>query len=713
MFGRGRGPELFGVVLLAALLLLAAPAPAPPRRHPSSMPRSRTGMLADVQGPSAATTPAATPAAVLDAMASRAKAGSVSPPFRRHQALHAAAATTPVRVPLANYGDTQYVAEITLGTQTSSSSQIFTVTMDTGSSDVWVPSARCGVACRCLAGCVRHTFYPSRSSTFTPSAQRFNETYGSGSISCEVGRDVLSLGGSLSSTSSSSLSSSSSSSSSSPTATAPDFLFGMATWESPAFSNFEADGIMGLGLSGLAKIQEQDGSGDAYWGLGHFFSANPSLPRYFSVSMYSDRGGAGRGGAVAQSALTFGGYDTIRVNNVTAVPGLNFAYTDAHTISSGGASFYAWWMITIQPFVGLARVPGAAEANQSSAIDLCSVDGDNTACYGIVDTGTSLVGVPTTAWDDLLLALSTRRASKSNDGDRACRSEEGYGETFTVCDPCARVAGTKDTLTSCYPTLSFVVPLSPTSMPVRDSAGRLQKSYVLELAPEDYLEVTKEGLRLLMFQTPSALSDSPVWILGDVFIRKYVTIFELEGQSSKVGEAWADNRVPRVGFSTTSGYFTNSSSSGGGGGGGGNASDGGWSQVAWICVCVGAGVVFFAFVMMGCWACSKCGANNNRPARRRLSVNGQSLLSSGVGQSRLAWPSPMGMGMDSMAVEGQVTGVYDPQHEQGQIQQPQPQLQQQQQQQSYYPPPRIAVEGTVIQPARTRRLSSVSAEYLG
>ena len=60
-----------------------------------------------------------------------------------------------------------------------------------------------------------------------------------------------------------------------------------------------------------------------------------------------------------------------------------------------------------------------------------------------------------------------------------------------------------------------------------------------------------------------------------------------------------------------------------------------------------------------------------------------------------------------IAVDGQVTGVYDPRQEQGRIEQ------QQQQQQLYYPPPRSAVEGTVIQPARTRRLSGVSTEYLG
>ena len=60
------------------------------------------------------------------------------------------------------------------------------------------------------------------------------------------------------------------------------------------------------------------------------------------------------------------------------------------------------------------------------------------------------------------------------------------------------------------------------------------------------------------------------------------------------------------------------------------------------------------------------------------------------------------MGIATTTVEGQVTGVYDPQREQVFVDE------------QYQPPPRTgAVEQTRVQPSRSRRLSGVSAEYLG
>ena len=94
---------------------------------------------------------------------------------------------------------------------------------------------------------------------------------------------------------------------------------------------------------------------------------------------------------------------------------------------------------------------------------------------------------------------------------------------------------------------------------------------------------------------------------------------------------------------------------------------------------------------------------NGQTANQRL-LSGGDIMSQGgyagqAQQSRLLWPSPMGIA--TTTVEGQVTGVYDPQRAQGFIDE------------QHQPPPTGAVEQARIQPSRSRRLSGVSAEYLG
>jgi len=321
-------------------------------------------------------------------------------------------------LPVENFLNAQYFSEISLGEPP----QDFKVVLDTGSSNLWVPSTDCN-----SIACFLHSKYDhSKSSTYKKNGTDFAIQYGSGSLSGYVSNEKLTIGDLV----------------------IKNQDFAEATSEPGlAFAFGRFDGILGLGYD---TISVKGMVPPFYNMVNQKLIDEPVFAFYLSNTEDND------------SEAIFGGIDASHyTGDITYIPLRRKAYweVDLDAITFGKET---------------------AEMESTGAI---------------LDTGTSLIALPTTFADLLNQEMGAKR---------------GYNGQYSIeCDK-------RDAL----PDLTFTL-----------------GGHNFTIGPYDYtLEVQGSCISAIMgLDMPERIG--PLAILGDAFLRRYYSIYDLG--DNKVGLAKA------------------------------------------------------------------------------------------------------------------------------------------------------------------------------
>ncbi|KAF3910755.1 Saccharopepsin [Dactylellina cionopaga] len=309
-------------------------------------------------------------------------------------------------LPLENFMNAQYFSEITLG----SPPQTFKVVLDTGSSNLWVPSQQCT-----SIACFLHTKYDSSASTtYKANGTTFEIHYGSGSMEGFVSNDNLCIGD----------------------LEIKGVDFAEATKEPGlAFAFGKFDGILGLGYDTISVNKMVP---PFYQMINQKLLDSP----VFAFNIASDQ---------EQSEVTFGGFDKQYSSSLTWIPLRRKAY----------------WEVE---FDSLTFGDQTAEFDSMGAI---------------LDTGTSLITLPS---DYAEMLNSFIGAKKSWNGQ------------YTV--DCGKVDG--------LPDLTFTLSGTKFTIKATDYTLNIQGSCISAITALDMPEPV-----------------GPLAILGDAFLRKYYSVYDL------------------------------------------------------------------------------------------------------------------------------------------------------------------------------------------
>jgi len=335
---------------------------------------------------------------------------------------------------------TAYFGELEAGTP----AQTFTVVFDTGSGHLVLPS----ISCR-TETCAKHRRYDRVASSSavdieyngTPLKADAKErdqivvSYGTGKVTGEFVQDKVCVGGSTG------------------TCVTLRAVLAIDMTVDP-FSHFAFDGVMGLGLDSLRLKPE-------FSLFGEMYAQNSQMLPQFSVFLSRHEDGA-------ESMITFGGYDKEKASS-----DIEWAPV--------ALSELGYWLVQIkQVRIGDTVLEDCADGN----------------CRAILDTGTSLLGVPRQAARSMHRLLARHAPSDEDPSKIDCRNVPGHSIDFDLG--------------------GLVV-----SLPVEEYS---RPAPINMTTPTNGSSLICRSL-LLPVDMPAPVGPK-VFILGEPFLRRYLTVYD-------------------------------------------------------------------------------------------------------------------------------------------------------------------------------------------
>ncbi|XBH81193.1 hypothetical protein VPH35_106797 [Triticum aestivum] len=373
-------------------------------------------------------------------------------------------------VALKNHLNAQYYGEVGVGTPP----QNFTVIFDTGSADFWVPSSKCFLS----IGCYLHASYKaSKSATYKKNGKRVALRYGTGAISGYLSQDNVQVGGVV--------------------VKNQDFI--EATREpSITFMFRKFDGILGLGFKEIAR----DGVEPVWYNMvSQHLVGSPVFSFWFKR-----HAGEGQGGEIV-----FGGIDPNHHKEEHSL----FQLFDMGDVLIGGKS-----------------------------TGLCT-----SRCAAIADSGTSLLVGPTAIITQINEKIGApgifSQECKEIDPRKICPSvglcthsgTQGvsFGIRTVVDDETGRSSDAMCHV--CEMALCGYIPspMGESSVDCKRLASMPDVAFSIggkkfALTPEQYILKIGEGDATKCISGFVAMDipppRGPIWILGDIFMGAYHTIFD-------------------------------------------------------------------------------------------------------------------------------------------------------------------------------------------
>jgi len=398
-------------------------------------------------------------------------------------------------LPLKDFSNAQYFGEIFIGTPPQS----FNVVFDTGSSNLWIPSSKCSIL---DVACDFHSRYNhDKSSTYVANGTTFAIQYGTGSLSGFLSQDVVTVAGMQ----------------------IKNQVFAEATKE-PGLTFLVArfDGILGLAFQSISV----DNVVPVFYNM-----VNQGLVKQAVFSFWLNRNTSQAIGG----ELTFGGYDPTRFTG------------DLHYVPLTNQTYWEFQMESI-------KINGASYCNN---------------CPAIADTGTSLlagpvdavaainkyigaIGVLSEECDQIVAQyapeiingiINNYNASTICSNIGLCPGSEcglcttviGYLEQVLPNNSSeAFIEFVLDEICNLLPDPNGEALVNCSAIATLPNISITLNGQVFTLTPQDYILVegaAGEELCLSGFiglQLPPELGQ--LWILGDVFIGAYYTVFDYDNK---------------------------------------------------------------------------------------------------------------------------------------------------------------------------------------